>query len=146
MTAVRLMQPFKLILVAAPEYLDVKGTPKEIGDLHAHNRIGLRFGSSGGIFDWELKDGRKTVAVKISGTALVTDPTHALELALAGVGITFVPEPLGRPYLREGRLVWLLPKTAFERDGLFLYHSQRVSQTPKLRAFVEVAKGVLAQT
>jgi DNA-binding transcriptional LysR family regulator len=90
MAAVRLMQPFKLILVAAPEYLDVNGTPKEIGDLHGHNCIGLRFGSAGGIFDWELKDGRKTVAVKISGTALVTDPAHAhaLELALAGVGIT----------------------------------------------------------
>jgi DNA-binding transcriptional LysR family regulator len=33
MIAVRLIQPFKVILVAAPEYLDAKGVPKSTGAL-----------------------------------------------------------------------------------------------------------------
>ena len=77
---------------------------------------------SGAIFDWELIDGKKPIAVKTSGTALVTDTTEALSLALAGVGIAYVVEPLARRYLREGSLKWLLPQTAVEYDGLFLYY------------------------
>jgi hypothetical protein len=42
--------------------------------------------------------------VKTSGTALVTDMTEALSLALAGIGIAYVVELLARPYLRDGSL------------------------------------------
>jgi DNA-binding transcriptional LysR family regulator len=145
MIAVRLIRPFKVILVAAPEYLDAKGVPQSIGDLHRHNCIGLRLVGSGGIFDWELRDGKKTIAVKTSGTVLVSDPTHALDLALADVGIAYALEPLARQHIREGRLRWLLPRSAVEHDGLFLYYPQRASQAPKLRAFLEVAKATLAR-
>jgi DNA-binding transcriptional LysR family regulator len=69
---------------------------------------------------------------------LVTDPTEALSLALAGVGIA-----LARLYLRDGSLEWLLPQTAVEHDGAFLYYPRRASLAPKLRAFIEVAKKTL---
>ena len=81
--------------------------------------------------------------MKTSGTALVTDPTEALSLALAGVGIAYVVEPLARPYLSEDSLKWLLPKTAIEHDGLFLYYPKRASLAPKIRAFIDVAKKTL---
>src|SRR5260370_15366879 len=89
MIAMRLSRPFKAILVASREYLEAKGVPKTIGDLHRHNCIGIRLVGSGGIFDWELMDGKKLTTVKTSGTALVTDSNHALALALAGVGLGF---------------------------------------------------------
>jgi DNA-binding transcriptional LysR family regulator len=96
MIAVRLTRPFKSVLVASREYLELKGTPKTIGDLHRHNCIGLRLTGSGGIFEWEM-DGKKITTIKTSGTALVTDSTQALGLASAGVGIAYAIEPLGRP-------------------------------------------------
>jgi DNA-binding transcriptional LysR family regulator len=143
MIAVRLTQPFSAILAASQAYLDAKGTPKAIPDLHGHNCIGYRFVGSGGIFEWELTDGKKITTIKTSGTALVTDATHAIDLALAGVGITYTFEPLARRYIRERRLTWLLPRTAVKQDGLFLYYPRRASMAPKLRAFIAVAKGVL---
>jgi DNA-binding transcriptional LysR family regulator len=143
MVTTRLTGPFKAILVASRDYLDARGAPKSIVDLHVHNCIGMRSVVSGGIFDWEMIDGKKTIAVKTSGTALVTDPTEALSLALAGVGIAYVVEPLARPYLREASLKWLLPQTATEYDGLFLYYPKRSSLAPKLRAFIDVAKKTL---
>jgi DNA-binding transcriptional LysR family regulator len=73
----------------------------------------------------------------------VTDVTEALSLALAGVGVAYVHEPLARPYLRDGSLKWLLPETAVEHDGLFLYYPRRASLAPKLRAFIDVAKKTL---
>jgi DNA-binding transcriptional LysR family regulator len=74
--------------------------------------------------------------VKTSGTALVTDMTEALSLALAGASIAYVPEPLARRSLRDESLEWLLPQTAVAHDGLFLYYPRRASLAPKLRAFI----------
>ena len=105
----------------------------------------MRLTGSGGIFDWELMDGKKITTVKTSGTALVTDSTHALELASAGVGIAYAAEPLARRYIREGGLKWLLPQCAVEYGGLFLYFPRRASLAPKLRVFIEAAKTVLRQ-
>ena len=141
MIAMRLTRPFRVILVASREYLEAKGVPKTIG----HNCIGMRLTGSGGILDWELMDGKKITTVKTSGTALVTDSTHALELASAGVGVAYAAEPLARRYIREGRLKWLLPQCAVEYDGLFLYYPRRASLAPKLRVFIEAAKTVLRQ-
>jgi DNA-binding transcriptional LysR family regulator len=143
MVTTRLTGSFKVILVASRDYLDARGTPKSIADLHQHNCIGIRSVVSGAVFDWELTDGKKPTTVKTSGTALVTDMTEALSLALAGVGIACIVEPLARRYLREGSLKWLLPQTAVEHDGLFLYYPRRASLAPKLRAFIEVAKKTL---
>jgi DNA-binding transcriptional LysR family regulator len=143
MIAMRLTRPFKVILVASPAYVDAKGVPKTIGDLHRHNCIGMRLVGSGGVFDWELTDGRKITPIKTSGTALVTDPTHAIGLALAGVGIAYTIEPLARRHIREGHLKWLLPPCAVEHDGLFLYYPRRASLAPKLSVFIEAAKAVL---
>jgi DNA-binding transcriptional LysR family regulator len=143
MVTTKLTGSFRAILVASRDYLDAKGTPKSIADLHQHNCIGARRADSGAVFDWELMDGKKAVSVKTSGTALVADGTEALSLALAGVGIAYVVEPVVRRYLRERSLKWLLPQTAIEHDGLFLYYPRRASLAPKLRAFIDVAKKTL---
>jgi DNA-binding transcriptional LysR family regulator len=143
MVTTRLTGSFKASLVASRDYLDAGGTPKSIADLQQHNCIGIRLGESGAIFEWELIDRNKPVVVKTSGTALVTDSMQALSLALAGVGIAYVAEPLARRYLREGSLKWLLPQSAAEYDGLFLYYPKRASLAPKLRAFIDVAKKTL---
>ena len=143
MVTVRLTGPYKNIIVASGSYLAARGAPKTIADLHQHNCIGFHSSSSGAIFDWELIDGNKPVVVKTSGTALVTGPMEAMSLVLAGVGIAYVPEPLARPYLGEGSLKWLLPQTAVEYSGLFLYYPRRASLAPKLRAFIDVAKKTL---
>jgi DNA-binding transcriptional LysR family regulator len=143
MVTTRLSGSFKVILVASRDYLDARGTPNSITDLHQHNCIGIRSAGSGAIVDWELIDGKKPTIVKTSGTALVTDPTEALSLALAGVGIAYAMEPLARQYLRDGSLERLLPKTAVEHDGAFLYYPRRASLAPKLRAFIDVARKTL---
>ena len=143
MVTTRLTRSVKLILVASRDYLDARGTPKSITDLHQHNCIRIRNTVSGAVFDWELVDGNKLITVKTSGTALVTDITEALSLALAGIGIAYVVDLLARPYLRDGSLKWLLPQAAVEQEGAFLYYPRRASLAPKLRAFIDVAKKTL---
>src|SRR4029079_15633658 len=54
MVTTRLTSAFKVILVASKDYLDARGTPKSVDDLHLHNCIGIRTITSGVILDWEL--------------------------------------------------------------------------------------------
>ena len=140
MVALRLTPPFEAIVVASPAYAEARGAPQTFADLHAHNCIGIRLIGSGGVYDWELSDRGRTIAVKTQGTVLVTDATYARDLAAAGVGIAYVFEPLVREAIRAGRLVRLLPQTAIEEDGLFLYYPRRASLAPKLKAFIDAAK------
>jgi DNA-binding transcriptional LysR family regulator len=145
MSAMRLSGPFKIILVAAPAYVKARGVPTTIDDLQDHqNCIGFCMSGSG-VHNWVLMNGGKPVQVKPSGTAVVSDSAHARDLALAGVGIAQVFQPLVQDDLRSRRLKWLLPQHSFELDGLFLYYPRCASLPPKLRAFAEVAKTVFAQ-
>jgi len=135
MVTTRLTGSLKLILVASRDYLDAGGTPKSIADLHQHNCIGIRNTVSGLVFDWELIDGKKLITVKPSGTALVSDITEALSLALAGIGIAYVVELLARPYLRDGSLKWLLSQTAVEHDERSLLSATRFPTTKVARLY-----------
>lgn len=143
MVAVRLTSPFKAIMVASPSYLDTKGEPKELADLQQHNCIGYRLISSGAIYGWELLDNGRDVCVQVSGPARVTDALLARDLALAGVGIAYLFEPLVRADIRERKLKWLLPKASIEEPGLFLYFPRTAADMPKLRAFIDVVREVL---
>jgi DNA-binding transcriptional LysR family regulator len=142
MVSVRLTPPFKALLVAAPDYLQRRGTPARVADLAAHNCIGFRLLAAGGLYDWELREAGETVAVRTTGSAVITDASFARDLALAGVGIAYIFEPLVREPLASGRLVQLLPEAAFEEPGLFLYFPRRASLAPKLRAFIDAARSL----
>jgi DNA-binding transcriptional LysR family regulator len=86
MVTTRLTGPFKAILIASRDYLDARGTPKSIVDLHQHNCIQVRRGKSGTIFEWELLDGEKPVAVKVRQNILILPPcTIAREAESNGV-------------------------------------------------------------
>jgi DNA-binding transcriptional LysR family regulator len=145
MVAVRLTPPFQAIMVASPAYLARAGAPARISELQRHNTIGYRLASHGGVYAWELSDRGEDVSVVVTGTARVTDALFALDLALAGVGIAYLFEPLARTHLESGELRQVLPEAAIEEPGLFLYFPRHLSETPKLRAFIEVARERLAR-
>jgi len=140
MIAVRLTAPFKVVMVASPAYLEARGAPRTIEDLQAHNCIGFRLLASGGVYAWELARDGADIAVSVRGTVLVTDPLHARDLALAGIGIAYVFEPLVRDHIAAGRLRLVIPGAAIEEPGFFLYFPRRAAAAPKLRAFIDVAR------
>jgi DNA-binding transcriptional LysR family regulator len=143
MIAVRLTPPFKVIMAAAPAYIAARGVPRSVADLAAHACIGYRLIAANAVYAWELMDGGREVSVAVNGPVRVTDPLYARDLALAGVGVAYLFEPLARADIREGRLEWILPEASVEEPGLFLYFPRGASAMPKLRAFIEVAREVL---
>lgn len=142
MVTVRMTPPFKAVIVASPAYVGKHGRPRDVADLANHNCIGYRLVRSGALYRWDLNDNDKDVVVETRGTAIVTDSLGAIDLALAGVGLAYVFEPLVRADLAAGRLVQILPQTAIEEPGLFLYFPRRASMAPKLRAFIDTAQEI----
>lgn len=142
MVTVRLTQPFHAVIVASPAYIGLHGRPRDVADLANHNCIGYRLVRSGALYRWDLSEGGKEVVVETRGTAIVTDSLAAIDLALAGVGLAYVFEPLVRADLAAGRLVQILPQTAIEEPGLFLYFPRRAAMAPKLRAFIDTANEI----
>ncbi len=140
MVAVRLSPPFRAIMVASPAYIARRGRPETIADLGGHACIGYRQLASGGVYDWEMTDDGQDVAVRVSGPVRITDGLFARDLALDGLGIAYVFEPQVRGDLDAGRLVHVLPQTAIEEPGFFLYFPKRQRQSPKLRALIDIVR------
>jgi len=142
MVTVRLTPAFKAVIVASPAYIGKHGRPRDVADLANHNCIGYRLVRSGALYRWDLTENGKDVVVETRGTVIVTDSLAAIDLALAGVGLCYVFEPLVRADLAAGRLTQILPQTAIEEPGLFLYFPRRASMAPKLRAFIDTAQEI----
>jgi DNA-binding transcriptional LysR family regulator len=145
MIATRLTPPFAAIIVASPAYLAARGRPKSIADLKDHNCVAYRMITGGGLYRWELVDDGRDVTVERSGSTIVNHTLYARDLALAGVGLVYLFEPLVRADIAAGRLTQVLPETALEEPGLFLYYPKRAAMAPKLRAFIDTARDVLRE-
>jgi DNA-binding transcriptional LysR family regulator len=145
MVAVRLTPPCRAIMVASPSYVGARGRPASVADLARQNCIGFRLLASGTVYDWELQVDGKEVRAAVSGSARVSDPTYATDLALAGLGIAYVFEPLARTDPAEGRLVELLAEAAITEPGLFLYFPRRAAEARKLRALPDMVRGMQTQ-
>ncbi|NBB70663.1 MAG: LysR family transcriptional regulator [Alphaproteobacteria bacterium] len=140
MVAVRLTPPFRTAVVATPAYLARAGRPVTVDDLAGHTCIGHRLAGTGALYRWELQARGREVAVAVGGGPVVNDVLAARELALAGLGLAYLFEPLVRADLDAGGLEEVLVETAIEEPGFFLYFPRRAAMAPKLRALVDTAR------
>ncbi|MER8387495.1 LysR family transcriptional regulator [Mesorhizobium sp. M0166] len=142
MVTVRLTQPFRTTIVASPAYVGRHGKPRTIADLSTCNCIGYRLLRSRALYRWDLSDQGKDISVETRGSVVVSDPLSAREMALAGIGLAYLFEPLVKPDIEAGRLVEVLGEASIEEPGLFLYFPRRAAMAPKLRAFIDTAQEI----
>jgi DNA-binding transcriptional LysR family regulator len=142
MVTVRLTPSFRTIIVASPAYIGRHGRPRTLAELSAHNCIGYRLLRSRARYRWDLIDQGKEISIETRGSVVLTDSLSARDMALAGIGLAYLFEPLARADVEAGRLVEVLRDTAIDEPGLFLYFPRRASMAPKLRAFIDTAQEI----
>ncbi|MER9886701.1 LysR family transcriptional regulator [Mesorhizobium sp. M0114] len=142
MVTVRLTQPFRTTIVASPAYIGRHGKPRTIADLSTRNCIGYRLLRSRALYRWDLSDQGKDIGVETRGSVVVSEPLSAKDMALAGIGLAYLFEPLVKPDIEAGRLVEVLGEASIEEPGLFLYFPRRAAMAPKLRAFIDTAQEI----
>ena len=136
----RHIAPNRRLLCASPAYLAKHGMPKVPNDLTRHNCIGIRQGEEAyGV--WRLTHGRgksaKTEAVKTRGNLATNDGEIAVNWALDGHGILMRAEWDIERYLRNGRLVQVLPQYATPDASIHAVYPQRHQLAARVRAFVD---------
>lgn len=140
--------PNRRLLCASPAYLAKHGMPKVPHDLTRHNCIGIRQGEEGyGV--WRLSSGRgksvKTEAIKTRGTLTTNDGEIAVNWALEDHGILMRAEWDIERYLRNGRLVQVLPQYYTPDADIYAVYPQRHQMAARVRAFVEFVMGALGE-
>lgn len=136
----RYIAPNRRLLCASPGYLSKHGVPKVPNDLTKHNCIGIRQGEEAyGV--WRLASGRgksaSTEAVKIRGNLTTNDGEIAVNWALDGHGILMRAEWDIERYLRNGRLVHVLPQCHTPDADIHAVYPQRHQLAARVRAFVD---------
>jgi len=136
------------LLCASPAYLARAGTPRVPNDLARHACIGIRQGDEA-YGTWRLTSGRdatqRTQAVKTRGPLTTNDGEIAVSWALDGHGILMRAEWDIERYLRNGRLVQVLPHCYTPDADIYAVYPQRHQLAARVRAFVDFAQGVLQQ-
>lgn len=139
MVATRIGPEQETALVASPNYLRSRGTPKSIAELALHSCINHRL-ASGEIYRWELKRNKKQIRVEVSGQLTVNDPSFAVASAISGVGIALTLKGFIKEELACGRLIQILADHSPAFPGFFIYYSTRRLLPAKLRAFIDFAR------
>ncbi|MBB3212129.1 DNA-binding transcriptional LysR family regulator [Herbaspirillum sp. Sphag1AN] len=124
------------VLVAAPSYLDKRGTPQSPADLRAHNC--LLFYLKQGLFNqWRFFDGRQHQDIKVQGDRMTDDAAIAREWAVAAKGIAYKSWIDVRSDVRAGRLITVLDSYTQEPIPLNAVYPHRNSASPTVRALLK---------
>ncbi|WP_407181238.1 LysR substrate-binding domain-containing protein [Bradyrhizobium sp. STM 3562] len=141
MTALRLGDDFRMMVVAAPSYLAHHPKPAVPRDLLNHNCLRYRAPWEGAIQPWIFCKGRQKKEVSVEGSLTVNDIELLVAAALDGVGIAYLPEPLAAPHVAQGRFVALLDDwCGGTMPGVFLYYPSRRQMPVPLKVFIEFIK------
>ena len=133
------------LLCASPAYLTLRGTPRTPADLARHNCISIHHGDDAyGL--WKLSSGRRTEAVKVTGSMSTNDGDIAVAWALDGHGILMRAEWDIAKYLRSGRLANVLENYATPPADIYAVYPQRHQKARRVTAFVDFLSTSLASS
>jgi DNA-binding transcriptional LysR family regulator len=138
MVTTRLSGPFRFVVVASPEYLSARGTPRHPRELASHSLIGYRSPTNGALIPWDLERRGVVHKVPMHGPLCTNHEGVLLDAALRGLGMSYVAETTAADALGKGRLRVVLEAWAPEVPGFFLYYPSRKTSA-NLRAFISAA-------
>lgn len=146
MVHVRLTGAMRVVVTAAPSYLNRRGIPHKPEELLQHDCLCMRWTPSGEPWAWEFERGKKTWRVPVRGPVMTNNSELMRTLAVAGVGLCYALEPFIADELTRGELRVVLEQYAPEVPGLFLYYPSRAQVSPALKALVEVTRETMSTT
>ena len=125
----------RLVLCAAPAYLEIAGTPARPQELTEHSCIvdtNIRWRDS-----WRFGDAETADVVRIEPSMSVNSATAVHRAVCEGIGIAFIPEFAVFRDLKTGRLVSLFDDLNPHKLGVYLVYPHRLHLSAKVRAFID---------
>ncbi|MES2262387.1 MAG: LysR family transcriptional regulator [Pseudomonadota bacterium] len=131
---VRALAPYRMMICAAPAYLQQRGTPLTPDMLSAHDCLSF---SHAALSHWRLKHGEQAVSVPVCGRLKVNNGQALRMAALHGLGIIMQPAVLLEEDVKAGRLIELFAEyDPGSRPVNLLYLPDRY-RSSKIGSFVD---------
>jgi DNA-binding transcriptional LysR family regulator len=127
----------RMVVVASPDYLKRRGSPKCLAELAEHNLISFNFER---IRDgWPFRESGKIVSFPASGNVQVGDGESARQLALAGVGISRLAMFHVGPDIKAGKLKAVLePMNPGDTEAIHAVFIGQGGHLPaRIRTFID---------
>ncbi|MGO4573773.1 LysR family transcriptional regulator [Microvirga sp. 2TAF3] len=132
----RKLAPCRILVCAAPAYLEAHGTPQTLEDLRHHNCLGYTLSSTTSADRWTFgKDA--DIFVPVKGNLRANNGDALLAAAIAGQGLICQPTFLVGDSLRNGDLVRVLPDYPTYELGVHAVLPSGRQVPAKARAFIE---------
>lgn len=112
--------PVPRVLVAAPDYLSVRGIPDDPGDLAEHVCLSYRADARDEV--WDLAKGASRRNHRATGRFSANNGDVLAQLVLNAEGIALLPRFIVEDELAEGRLAEVLPDWSAPEIWLTLYY------------------------
>lgn len=125
----------RLVLCAAPSYLERRGVPAHPSDLATHDVVGYSLLATGDQWQFEGPDG--PVSVKVRPRFWSNNGDSCIAACVQGAGIQLQPTFLIDEELRRGALVEVLPQYQAATLGIYAVYPTRKFVLPKVRALIE---------
>jgi DNA-binding transcriptional LysR family regulator len=140
MVAVRIGSDMRMAAVGSPSYFSGRKAPRTPHDLAVHNCINLRFPTRGGLYAWEFEKAGRALNVRLEGQLIVNEIALALQAAIDGLGIAYLPEDYVHADIEAGRLTRVLESWCPPFPGYHLYYPSRRHQSPAFTLLVEALR------
>jgi DNA-binding transcriptional LysR family regulator len=140
MIAVRIGPDFRNAVVGAPSYFERRSRPRSPHDLTDHDCINLRLPTSGGLWTWPFAKGGRELRVRTEGQLVFNTVSLMANMAVAGLGLAYLPEDAVQNHVAEGRLVRVLTDWSAPASGYHLYYPSRRQATPAFALLVDALR------
>jgi len=131
----------RMMIVAAPRYLERFGEPKTLSELEKHNRIAFCYART--VQGWPLLHQGEVIALPVTGSVQVNDGEAMRRLVLAGVGLARLAAFAVREDIEAGRLKPVMED--FNPGDLEEVHAVYLGQGGPLPARVRALLDFLAE-
>lgn len=131
--------PIRVMLCAAPDYLNKHGTPTQPEDIAEHRYLHYSYMNMDGKDDiYQLL---KAKYLKQGSELRSNNGDVLVDAAIAGAGIVLQPTFIISEALSSGKLVVVLPELEPEALGLYAVYAHRKLLPHKVRCFIDFVEG-----
>ncbi|MEX5564621.1 LysR family transcriptional regulator [Pseudophaeobacter sp. 1A16562] len=135
----RKLTDMPVVVAASPTYLAAHGEPKEPHALSTHNCLLMTASSQPEV--WTFSQGRRQIAVTVTGDFRANSPRAVVNMAALGRGIGRVPEYAARPFLESGELKQLFADRGTVNIPLYAVYPPNRHLTTRIRALIDHLAG-----
>ncbi len=137
----RPLRPYRMVIAAAPAYLQRHGTPERAADLARHQCLSHSVWQRR--VEWTLRDGNEDFFWPENARFVCNQGDGLRQAALRGLGLIMQPEVLLADDLASGVLVPVMQHCLPVPRPMHLVYAPDRRQLPKLARFVEHVVGAL---